>query len=475
MSEFISKLIASMNQGEKRLFVLSLANSKRKDLFLKLFKVYSSSKVGQQLSDTLNNLSKKEQADLKSRLTQKLISFLNNQFLKQQKPAKTTVLITNAKMLMHRGFWTEAYKQLNKAEKIAAQYEQFTELFEINHLKILYNRHYKPTDAPAKELLNIHFKWKKQLEDYHEFVQSNTKTDSVYIRVYGTENDKLLLNQSLKFQYTPMGKKIKSIDLAKKILDYKRLNEHQKRNETEFIAFDFMLENPILVESDPRLFLAIIYNVSISLVVLDRTEEIPGHLKHYERLKSSGNNIYTDSQLFKYASKFIYLLNSRKKIDPTADALDFLKFRNKYHKNHITIHSFLFSNCYVFICFTYFKNKNWETCWDWYNKMKVENLTNESLYTLVESALELALLICFIELEQEMLIESRQQKVARTILKKHHRHNNSKVKDYFQCVKLYLKQDWPAFKKSVSSLETNPRMAVNKLLVKWLVEKANSN
>lgn len=473
MSEFISKLINSMNQGEKRLFVLSLVNSKRKDLFLKLFKFYSSSNIDQSLPNKLSNLSKKELADIKNRLTQKLISFLSNQFVNQQKTAKTTVLLTNAKMLMHRGFWTEAYKQLNKAEKIAERYEQFSELFEINYLKIHYNRHFKISKVDAKALLSINFKWKKQLEDYQKFVHANAELDSSYIRLYGTETDKLLLNQSLKIQYSPMKTRIELADLSKNILGNKK-DDRQTTIKFEFKAFHHMLENPALIESMPRMFLSFVYNISISLVGLDRTEEIPDHLQYYDRLRHAGFNIYTDSQLFYYGSKFIYALNSRKTVDPTVDAIEFLKFRKKYHKNHITIQSFIFSNCYVFICFTYFKNKNWEACWDWYNKMKVENLTKERLYVIVEPALELALLICFIELEKEMLIESKEQKVARVIQKKNYWRDSSKAKDYFQSIKLYLKEDMPAFKKSVASINTIPKMAVNKLILKWLTEKANS-
>lgn len=460
-----------MSSGERRGFSKSLSETKRKTAYVTLVKGYAGTDKYEKAIDVklLSRLNKKELADTKHRLQEKLIEHLQQVDIENDLEQKVSDLIQKARMLKARGFYKESLQYFNKALKIAEQYELHLKIIEIEEMIALMSYKSPITSVEInqinesyrsifQELANLNY-YTVQCADLYRIIISNESNLESQINIDSQFDSEA---QEDKFRLRSQYLQVKSQE-NREVLDRK---EWWKICHEDYMLFN---NNPQYIKEKPRDYLSSINNLVVNLIRAGKLEDIPLILDQIKKINFKEEKDSLIGMTAYFNLHIMHALNIEKatKIDQLIIEMD------NFVSSELEETSYIFKllEAYLGIFYIHFKNGDWEACWDTLNQIQTADLGTDARYERFIHLMDLMVVCCQYELEEIDLALNRFSNVSRTIKKHPVSKSRPVLLEYLACVKAILHEDKGQLKTVLATINPKQETVTSRVMYRYLAAK----
>ncbi len=426
-----------MSQGEKRAFKIQTKKYGNTDNiclalfdFLSKLPNYNVQKIEKKFVEPRKI--KKQFPVIKNQLFYLILNVLNNQTLGTDASLKLFQALGNAELLLNRGLFESALKQLEKAEKVAYTIEDLPLLLKIiNKKNDLFRRlldverlreKVKESNATKREI-------KKKLDHAHLVEELYFELFLLY-RSQGYAESELL-----KKQYLELGEKSKELFLFEgmairakhyyysfQVIYHFAFSSFEKAGEFAVLHLSFLENSPAYLKANINEYLKALNNAIVIKVNLKSFEEAHLLIQKVETLfeEKEAINEFLHQRLFeiKYSNLLSIYVDTENISEGLALVSEIKKGLKKYRNVGMSI------DRHVRLCFglalLYFKKEDWNKSLDWIDeiiKIEVEVLGTPNF---VVGYAKLLMCLCHYQIENYFLLDSLIKGTER-FLRKHNR------------------------------------------------------
>ena len=296
-SEDIVKLIKSLSKSEKRYFKVFVKNNKGKNkYYIELFNLIDQqgTSLKKVIKDKVNTKNFEERSFKlhKYRLYNLILKSLNAYHADNSNEDKILELIRQTKRLFDKNLYSQATKTLEKAKSIAAKYEKFPLLLELNQWEkkiIMASSIYEETNAgDIKHLAEEERLTTQKVDNANEYWELYALMYIDYrisggARMQENGNIKIINKPILKDDKYALSYSSKRNYYAINILYYDLANDLQKAYEYAKNQIVYIESKPDQIEENPITYTMAVYNLLTISQYLKKYEEF---FKNISKLKS---------------------------------------------------------------------------------------------------------------------------------------------------------------------------------------------
>ena len=289
--DHLYELIQSLDKSEKRYFKIYFTNEAKEQKYLKLYdaiekaKEYDEKKIKLQLKDAYIQ---KHFAETKYYLYQLILKVLKHYRTENSVDNLLLEKIQNIEVLIQKALWEQAISELQKAKKMAYDYERFEFLILLFSYqnKIIVSTRLHGYTADALEKL-----WLEKSSAYQNFLDTQTARHKVMQLLESKNRIGYIKTKQDKLFYDNLKKEIENLlkhadcTIAKiyamesLVFYYNHTGEKKQQNLYSKKLIELHTENPSINASNPYQLPSAIHNLCMSEINLFNFDEVLNWIK----------------------------------------------------------------------------------------------------------------------------------------------------------------------------------------------------
>lgn len=358
-----------MNKSEKRNFLGSLKNSKRRNSFLKLFESLNKSDEydSKALQSHFENLDSKELKEMKYRLQEKIIAYLATYDMRSGPRLKIEQFRVKALVLEKRGFIKEAIVNFEKARKLAERYEFFSELFIIYPALTRYYLYFIKDFQSIKKGLAIVKIWSAYATAYAKNQKLRIEAAIEY-RTYLERNSLLAKHEDIENYVITRPSRFTERTAQAEINLFKAINKGSEKKILQAYKQSLKVfeESAFNIEANIIGYTSTLINAISQSISINRFKDLNHYKASLEAIRYSGPQQKMEGRQLKYYGLLVILL-IQSDLDAFQDIADAYKKDTLIQSSQGDIVMRLVIQS-LFVCYSFVKT-DYDQCWkvilDW--------------------------------------------------------------------------------------------------------------